>query len=173
MSVSFDTNVLVYATATLPSSKSVRARELIARAMRAGSSVLLLQSLAEFSNVAIRKAGIKVEAVQAIVAAWEAVLPVEAAHREDLPAALDAVKAHKLGILGCNAVGHSMSHWRSHMLTEDLQDGFQLHGVKFVNPFKGANDALIDAILPPGGAALKRGDDCKGRSAPRGLKEDA
>jgi predicted nucleic acid-binding protein len=69
MSVSFDTNVLVYATATLPSSKSVRARELIARAMRAGSSVLLLQSLAEFSNVAIRKAGIKVEAVQAIVAA--------------------------------------------------------------------------------------------------------
>ena len=42
-----------------------------------------------------------------------------------------------------------------HMLTEDLQDGFQLHRVKFfVNPFKGANDALIDAILPRvGGAA--------------------
>ena len=96
MSVSFDTNVLVYATATSPGSKSMRARELIARAMRAGSSVLLLQSLAEFSNVAIRKAGIKVEAVQAVVAGWEAALPVEAAQRDDLPAALDAVKAHRL-----------------------------------------------------------------------------
>jgi predicted nucleic acid-binding protein len=149
MSVSFDTNVLVYATATLPSSKSVRARELIARAMRAGSSVLLLQSLAEFSNVAIRKAGIKVEAVQAIVAAWEAVLPVKAAHREDLPAALDAVKAHKLAFWDAMLWATACRIGVHHMLTEDLQDGFQLHGVKFVNPFKGANDALIDAILPP------------------------
>jgi predicted nucleic acid-binding protein len=149
MSVSFGTNVLVYATATLPSSKSVRARELIARAMRAGSSVLLLQSLAEFSNVAIRKAGIKVEAVQAIVAAWEAVLPVEAAHREDLPAALDAVKAHKLAFWDAMLWATASRIGVHHMLTEDLQDGFQLHGVKFVNPFKGANDALIDAILPP------------------------
>jgi predicted nucleic acid-binding protein len=149
MSVSFDTNVLVYATATLPSSKSVRARELIARAMRAGSSVLLLQSLAEFSNVAIRKAGIKVEAVRAIVAAWEAVLPVEAAHREDLPAALDTVKAHKLAFWDAMLWATACRIGVHHMLTEDLQDGFQLHGVKFVNPFKGANDALIDAILPP------------------------
>jgi predicted nucleic acid-binding protein len=149
MSVSFDTNVLVYATATLPSSKSVRARELIARAMRAGSSVLLLQSLAEFSNVAIRKAGIKVEAVQAIVAAWEAVLPVEVAHREDLPAALDAVKAHKLAFWDAMLWATACRIGVHHMLTEDLQDGFQLHGVKFVNPFKGANDALIDEILPP------------------------
>jgi predicted nucleic acid-binding protein len=149
MSVSFDTNVLVYATATLPSSKSVRARELIARAMRAGSSVLLLQSLAEFSNVAIRKAGIKVEAVQVIVAAWEAVLPVEAAHRADLPAALDAVKAHKLAFWDAMLWATACRIGVHHMLTEDLQDGFQLHGVKFVNPFKGANDALIDAILPP------------------------
>ena len=70
MSVSFDTNVLVYATATLPSSKSVRARELIARAMRAGSSVLLLQSLAEFSNVAIRKAGIKKPAPTRLQVHW-------------------------------------------------------------------------------------------------------
>ena len=33
----------------------MRARDVIARAMRAASSVLVLQTLAEFSNVAIRK----------------------------------------------------------------------------------------------------------------------
>jgi predicted nucleic acid-binding protein len=54
--VSFDTNVLVYATASISEVKVMRARDLIARAMRAASSVLLLQTLAEFSNVAIRKA---------------------------------------------------------------------------------------------------------------------
>jgi predicted nucleic acid-binding protein len=38
------------------------------------------------------------------------------------------------------------------LLTEDLQDGFILQSVKFVNPFKRANDRLIDEILPPGAA---------------------
>jgi hypothetical protein len=50
--VSFDTNVLLYATASISNLKVMRAWDLIARAMRAASSVLLLQTLAEFSNVA-------------------------------------------------------------------------------------------------------------------------
>jgi predicted nucleic acid-binding protein len=46
--VSFDTNVLVYATASISDVKIMRARDLMARAMRVASSVLLLQTLAEF-----------------------------------------------------------------------------------------------------------------------------
>jgi hypothetical protein len=42
----------------------VRARELITRALRAGWAVLLLQALAEFANVAIRKAGIPIEEIR-------------------------------------------------------------------------------------------------------------
>jgi predicted nucleic acid-binding protein len=58
---SFDTNVLVYATVSVPDAKALRARDLITRAIRAGWSILLLQTLAEFANVAIRKAGIPIE----------------------------------------------------------------------------------------------------------------
>jgi len=36
-----------------------------------------------------------------------------------------------------------------HFITEDLQDRFGLDAVTFVNPFKSANDQLIDNILPP------------------------
>jgi predicted nucleic acid-binding protein len=36
-----------------------------------------------------------------------------------------------------------------HLLTEDLQDGFSLAGVRFVNPFDARNNRLIDEILPP------------------------
>jgi predicted nucleic acid-binding protein len=43
--INFDTNVLVYATASISDVKVMRARDLIARAMRAASSVLLLQAL--------------------------------------------------------------------------------------------------------------------------------
>jgi predicted nucleic acid-binding protein len=37
-----------------------------------------------------------------------------------------------------------------YLLTEDLQDGFELAGVRFVNPFEAANNRLIDEIVPPG-----------------------
>jgi hypothetical protein len=36
------------------------------------------------------------------------------------------------------------------LLTEDLQDGYMLQSVRFVNPFQRANDRLIDEILLPG-----------------------
>jgi len=60
--------------------------------MRTGSSILLLQTLAEFSSVAIRKAGTEVDAVRTTIDAWRAVLPVQGNHDDDLSAALDAVK---------------------------------------------------------------------------------
>ncbi len=82
--ISFDTNVLVYATASKSDVKTMRARDLIGRAMRGGVSILLLQTLAEFANVAIRKAGISVQGVCVIIDAWRAVMPIEAADDEDL-----------------------------------------------------------------------------------------
>jgi len=103
--VSFDTNVLVYATASISDAKVIRARDLIARAMRAASSVLLLQTLAEFSNVALRKARIPVEDIRRTIDAWRAVMPVQAADDSDLLAALEAVRAHRLAS-GTQCYGH-------------------------------------------------------------------
>jgi len=75
--VSFDTNILVYATASISDMRVMRARDLIARAMRTASSILLLQTLAEFSNVAIRKARIPVEDIRTTVDAWRGDRPGE------------------------------------------------------------------------------------------------
>jgi predicted nucleic acid-binding protein len=69
--VSFDTNILVYATLSDPLATTHRARDLLVRGMRTGSSILLLQTLAEFSSVAIRKAGIGVDAVRTTIAPGE------------------------------------------------------------------------------------------------------
>jgi predicted nucleic acid-binding protein len=96
MMVSFDTNILVYATISAPLSKAHRARDLLVRGMRTGTSILLLQTLAEFSSVAIRKAGIAVDKVRTMIDAWRAVLPVQGTEDDDLSAALDAVKKHRL-----------------------------------------------------------------------------
>jgi predicted nucleic acid-binding protein len=150
MMVSFDTNILVYATLSAPLAKTDRARDLLVRGMRTGSSILLLQTLAEFSSVAIRKAGIEVDAVRTTLDAWRAVLPVQGTQDDDLSAALDAVKKHRLAFWDAMLWGAAQRAGVRHLLTEDLQDGFELAGVRFVNPFEAVNNALIDEILPPG-----------------------
>jgi predicted nucleic acid-binding protein len=147
--VSFDTNILVYATSAVPDAKTKRARDLIARGMRAGWGIVLLQTLAEFSSVAIRKAGIPIDEIRTTIDAWRAVLPVQAADDNDLTAALDAVKMHRLAFWDAMLWASAQRAGVRHLLTEDLQDGFVLQGVTFVNPFERANDQLVDEILPP------------------------
>ena len=148
--VSFDTNILVYATILAPLAKTHRARDLLVWGMRTGSCILLLQILAEFSSVAIRKAGIAADEVRTTIDAWRAVLPVQGTEDDDLSAALDAVKKHRLAFWDAMLWAAAQRAGVRHLLTEDLQDGFELAGVSFVNPFEAANDRLIDEILPPG-----------------------
>jgi predicted nucleic acid-binding protein len=145
--VSFDTNILVYATASISDEKVMRARDLLARAMRAATSVLLLQALAEFSNVAIRKARIPATAVITTIEAWVAVLPVQAADESDLLSALEAVRAHRLPFWDAMLWASAQRAGVRLLLSEDFQDGFALQDVTFVNPFKPENNQLIDALL--------------------------
>jgi predicted nucleic acid-binding protein len=147
--VSFDTNVLVYATASLSDVRVTRARDLIARAMRAASSILLLQTLAEFSNVAIREARIPVKDIRTTIDAWRAVLPVQAADDSDFSTALEAVREHGLAFWDAMLWASARRAGVRHLLTEDLQDGFSLQGVTFINPFNRENDPLIDEVLSP------------------------
>jgi predicted nucleic acid-binding protein len=145
--VTFDTNILVYATASLSDEKVTRARDVLARAMRAATGIFLLQALAEFSNVAIRKARIPAAAVKTAIEARVAILPVQAADEGDLLLALEAVRAHRLPFWDAMLWASAQRAGVRHLLSEDFQDGFALQNVTFVNPFKRVNNQLIDALL--------------------------
>jgi predicted nucleic acid-binding protein len=145
----FDTNVLVYATGPARDAKSRRARELLARGMRTGTSVLLLQTLAEFSHVTIREMGMPVVAVRSVVDAWRAVLPVHAAEESDLSSALAAVEAHRIAFWDAMLWGTARRIGVRYLLTEDLQDGRVLDVVRFINPFDPKNAAAVDEALSP------------------------
>ena len=146
--ISFDTNVLIYATAALADDRVSRAQDLLARAMQATTSILLLQSLAEFSNVAIRKARIPANAVKATIEAWLAILPVQSADDSDLVLALEAVHAHRLPFWDAMLWASAQRAGVRHMLSEDFPDGFALQDVTFINPFNSENNHLIDKLLP-------------------------
>jgi predicted nucleic acid-binding protein len=146
--ISFDTNILVYATASVSDDRANRARDLLARAMRAATSILLLQTLAEFSNVAIRKSRTPAKDIQATIEAWRAVLPIQAADESDLLLALEVVRAHRLAFWDALLWASAQRAGVRHMLSEDFQDGLALQDVMFVNPFKRDNNQLIDKLLP-------------------------
>lgn len=147
--IAFDTNILVYATAALADARVERARDLLGRGMRASSVVLLLQSLAEFSNVAWRIARIPVSKIRKTIDAWCAVLPVQGADTEDLFVALEAVRVHRIAFWDAMLWAFAQRAGVKYLLTEDFQDGFTLRGVTFVNPFKQKNDQLIEKLVLP------------------------
>jgi predicted nucleic acid-binding protein len=146
--ISFDTNILVYATASVSDDRVSRARDLLARAMQAATSILLLQTLAEFCNVAIRKSRIPTKDIRATIEAWRAVLPIQAADESDLLLALEAVRAHRLAFWDAMLWASAQRAGIRHILTEDFQDGFVLQDVRFVNPFNPEHNQLIDTLLP-------------------------
>ena len=145
--ISFDTNVLVYATAAIADDRVSRARDLLTRAMRGATGVLLLQSLAEFSNVAIRKARIPANSVKTTIEAWLAVLPVQPADDSDLVLALEVVHAHRLPFWDAMLWASAQRAGVRHLLSEGFQDGFELQDVTFINPFNAENNQLIDKLL--------------------------
>ena len=75
-------------------------------------------------------------------------IPVQAADDSDLSAALEAVRAHRLAFWDAMLWACAQRVGVRHLLTEDMQDGFVLQGVAFVNPFKRENDQLINKLLP-------------------------
>jgi predicted nucleic acid-binding protein len=150
MMVSFDTNILVYATLSAPLAKTDR-RAICSYARNADgiehSAVANASGVQQRGNSQGRNRGRRGPNDARRLASGAAC----AGHSDDdLSAALDAVKKHRLAFWDAMLWGAAQRAGVRHLLAEDLQDGFELAGVRFVNPFEAANNLLIDEILPPG-----------------------
>src|ERR1700686_3884826 len=126
MACTFDTNVLVYTLPDPANTKRELARDLLIRAARPGVAILLLQSLGEFSDVAARKFGLSIASIHRRVRDWRDAIPVYAAGEDDLFAALDLVRDHRLGFWDALMCATATGAGLRYFLTEDLQDGRRL-----------------------------------------------
>jgi predicted nucleic acid-binding protein len=151
MAVTFDTNVLVYTLRTPDNPYLAVAADLVDRAAHGKSAVLLLQSLTEFSYVAIRKLRMDIASIQERVAALRDVAPVHAASEDDLPFALNLVRDHRINFWDALMCATASRAGLDYLFSEDLQDGRRFGGLTIVNPFRPENAALIDRVLPPQG----------------------
>ena len=144
--VSFGTDVLVHATDRRLEGRQVRARDVMGRAMFAGSGILLLGTLVEFCEKA-RGETIPERQVRPIIKAWSSVLPVQLPIEDDFWGALDIWDGEGSisdALLWASARRAGVTH----ILTAEASEGAARYGIAIIDPFDAENDHLVDQILP-------------------------
>jgi predicted nucleic acid-binding protein len=148
MRVTLDSNVLVYA-AQEGERRHALAAALLRRAVR-GDCVQTLQSLGECFNALCRKRGFARRQARAVVEHYRDLFDsIVAAEVGDLDKALRASAAHGFQYWDAMLWATARRAGCRLILSEDMQDGRDLDGVMFVNPFDPANAKLVDLALPP------------------------
>ncbi|GAP34771.1 PIN domain-containing protein [Piscinibacter sakaiensis] len=129
-----DTNVLVYADAADEPLRQAQALALIARHRREGTGVLSTQVLQEFANVALRKLRLPSLLVRERLAFY-ARFEVVAASAALIADALDLHASRGVAFYDALIVQAAAVAGCGELLSEDLQAGAVLAGVRIVNPF--------------------------------------
>ena len=131
-----DTHVFVYADSADAADKQACATALIAEHLRAGSGVISTQVLHEFVNAALRKLALPVDLVRARVRLYSRFETVNASPVAVLEA-LDLHALHRVSFWDALILQAARQSGCVQLLTEDLQTGAVIGGVRIVNPFDG------------------------------------
>lgn len=139
LSVFLDTNVLVYAYDNDAGSRHERAVQLIEELRRTMQVVVSAQVLNEFYSAITRPTrpmalthGEATQIIREIAAAWE-VVPLTP---ETTLRALDGMPQHGLSFWDALIWAAATESGIPVIYTEDFQDGREIDGVRFVNPFQ-------------------------------------
>ena len=147
--ICFDSNILVYAVDRDAGARHVQATDLVERGIRSGSCIQPLQTLSEFFTVATRKIGIEGGAAAAFVEGWHAVLQIEPASFEDIVDAMRVVREHAMAFWDAMLWATARRIGVRALLSEDLQDGRMIEGVRIINPFAAHNESLVAGLFSP------------------------
>ncbi len=143
MVIFVDTNVLVYARDASEPKKQPRAAEWMHRLWQERSGRLSTQVLQEYYVVVTQKLapGLSVDDARAdvrLLNAWQPVMT----DRALLDEAWRIEDRHQLAFWDALIAAAALRTGAEYLLTEDLQDGFELDGVRVVNPFAHAVSSL-------------------------------
>jgi len=130
-----DTNILVYSRDLNEPVKRARAIEMIDQLRASGELVLSAQCLNEFSSTSLRR-GTPISEVRIAVSRWHDLGDVLPLTGTQTTAALMAVEQYRLSFWDALLWATAHDADVPVVLSEDFQDGREIEGVRFVNPFK-------------------------------------
>lgn len=129
-----DTNVLVYADAADQPEKQQRAIALITATRSAGTAVLSTQVLHEYVNVALRKLRLPPELIRQRIGFYRR-FDMVSASADLIGGALDLHVLRSLSFHDALIVQAAIVGGCERLLSEDMQHGAILGGVRIENPF--------------------------------------
>ena len=136
---SLDANVLFYAIDSNDPKRHAIAAEGVERAALENDCIVALQAYGEFVAVATRKGRMTIEEAGEQVADWQALFTTVYPQPGSLRQAIDAVAQHNLSFWDAMLWSVVKDAGVTVLLSEDLQDGRELGGVWFRNPFAGGD----------------------------------
>jgi predicted nucleic acid-binding protein len=130
----FDTNILVYSDDPREPAKQKRAFDFVAEHMRLRSGVVSIQVLQEYFVSARKKLKLEPEIARRRVEAY-AMFHVAEPNVSDVLAAIDLHRLYDLSLWDALIIRCAKQAGCSVLLTEDMQHGQAIDGVRIVNPF--------------------------------------
>lgn len=143
--LSFDANLLFYSVDRDAGEKRERAIEIVHRAALELDCVLTAQALAEFYVAVTRKGKMDPADAAAQVEDWRILFGAAPTTGASLKRAIWAVREHTLSFWDAMLWSAAREAGATVLLSEDLQDGRELGGVRFRNPF--AQGWSFEALL--------------------------
>lgn len=147
MRFSVDTNVLVYALEQ-GNRRTALAERILVDALGC-DCVLTNQALGECLNATRRRFPALVPQARQAVESWSVVFPVAPTSTEQLIRASALAERHRLQFWDSVILTVAGDAGAEFLLSEDMQDGAMVDGVRLLNPFNPANTELLDLLLTP------------------------
>jgi predicted nucleic acid-binding protein len=129
-----DTNIFVYTDDRAARIKRVRARTVLSELIRTKRAVVSTQVMQEYFAAAIKKLGLSPERARIRVERLGR-LDVVLIRPELILGAIDLCRLHALSFWDALVVRSASAAGCGRLLSEDLQDGQSIDGVRIENPF--------------------------------------
>jgi predicted nucleic acid-binding protein len=143
--VALDSNVLIYAELEPESEKGRGAATLILRAARDG--VISAQVLGEYLRFVQRRVPAVFGQAVRQAAIYQAAFLTPPTTHVTIAKASEMARAHGLQLWDCVVCAASIEAGAKVLLTEDMQDGRMIDGLRLINPFAAGNVEAVDALL--------------------------
>ena len=143
--VALDTNILIYAELEPESEKGKRSADLILRAARDG--VIPVQVLGEYLRFVQRRVPAAFADAMRQASIFQAAFLTPPTTAAILDKASELARAHRMQLWDGVVCAASVEAGAKILLTEDMQDGRTIDGLRLMNPFAAANAEAVEALL--------------------------
>ncbi len=141
--IALDTNILAYAEQKNDHLGRHKKANVLMEKLTTGGHIIPVQVFAEFINACRKKQLLNVAAAAAKVGFYAEVFETPNTQIGDLQLAAQLIEQFNFQFFDAVIVAVARRSGASIFLSEDMHDGLEIDGLRIVNPFIAANEALL------------------------------